>query len=73
MKSDILSSHHLIKEANEVDYRPIMDSYKENAKKFKNIATKTQADPIEFAHLNFVDPSHAIQKLLNWISDGFVN
>jgi hypothetical protein len=40
MKEDILSSLDLIREAEEKDYRPIMESYKENARKFKQVSQK---------------------------------
>ena len=43
MKEDILSSLDLIKEAEEKDYRPILESYQDNARKFKQISQKTAA------------------------------
>lgn len=43
MKEDILSSLDLIKDAEEKDYRPIMESYKDNARKFKQTSQRTGA------------------------------
>lgn len=68
MKDDIMSSLDLIKEAEEKDYRPIMESYKENARKFKSASTKTPIQPINLSSLYLSDPSEAVQTFLNTLS-----
>lgn len=67
MKEDILSSLHLIRDAEEKDYRPIMESYKKNAKKFKTTSNSITPPPIQLTPLHFVDATEALQTMLNAI------
>lgn len=62
-----MSSLDLIKDAEEKDYRPIMESYKDNARKFKQTSQRV-GTKVEELSLCLVDCSALTKKFLHNIS-----